>query len=100
MPSGRPPASSKAAARASGAEGQASGAPADGAQYSIRVTSRLTAIELDTLRMWERRYGFPRPQRASGGSRVYSESDVESLKLIRRALENGYRPGEVVGKYS
>lgn len=98
MPSGRPPASSKAAARASGAEGQASGAPADGAQYSIRVTSRLTAIELDTLRMWERRYGFPRPQRASGGSRVYSESDVESLKLIRRALENGYRPGEVVGK--
>ena len=70
----------------------------DEARYSIRVTSRLTAIELDTLRMWERRYGFPRPERTSGGSRVYSESDVESLKLIRRALEEGYRPGEVVGK--
>ena len=70
----------------------------DDARYSIRVTSRLTAIELDTLRMWERRYGFPRPERTSGGSRVYSESDVESLKLIRRALEQGYRPGEVVGK--
>ncbi len=71
---------------------------ADDARYSIRVTSRLTAIELDTLRMWERRYGFPRPERTSGGSRVYSESDVECLKLIRRALEAGYRPGEVVGK--
>ncbi len=70
----------------------------DEGRYSIRVTSRLTSIELDTLRMWERRYGFPRPQRTSGGSRVYSEADVEALKLIKRALDEGYRPGEVVGK--
>ncbi len=76
----------------------ASEPPEDDARYSIRVTSRLTSIELDTLRMWERRYGFPRPERTSGGSRVYSPSDVEALKLIRLALEQGYRPGEVVGK--
>jgi DNA-binding transcriptional MerR regulator/methylmalonyl-CoA mutase cobalamin-binding subunit len=68
------------------------------AHYSIRVTSRLTAVPLDTLRMWERRYGFPRPERTTGGSRVYREADVEALKLIRRALEQGYRPSEVVGK--
>jgi DNA-binding transcriptional MerR regulator/methylmalonyl-CoA mutase cobalamin-binding subunit len=67
-------------------------------RYSIRVTSRLTSIELDTLRMWERRYGFPRPKRTSGGGRLYSEADVEALKLIRRALDQGYRPGEVVGR--
>lgn len=73
-------------------------AESDEARYSIRVTSRLTAIELDTLRMWERRYGFPRPARTSGGSRVYSGSDVEALKLIRRAMQEGYRPGEIVGK--
>ena len=74
------------------------GAEPDAAKYSIRVTSRLTSIELDTLRMWERRYGFPRPERTSGGSRVYSEADVEALRLIKRALEQGYRPGEIVGK--
>ncbi|MDP9001070.1 MAG: MerR family transcriptional regulator [Myxococcota bacterium] len=62
------------------------------------MTSRLTGIELDTLRMWERRYGFPKPERSEGGSRVYSDADVESLKLISRALELGHRPGEVVGK--
>ena len=72
--------------------------PQTGARYSIRVTSRLTSIEIDTLRVWERRYGFPHPERTSGGSRVYSEADVEVLRLIRRALEHGYRPGEVVGK--
>ncbi len=48
--------------------------------------------------MWERRYGFPRPERTSGGSRVYSETDVEALRLIKRALDQGYRPGEIVGK--
>jgi hypothetical protein len=48
--------------------------------------------------MWERRYGFPRPDRTCGGSRVYSEADVETLRLIKRALDQGYRPGEIVGK--
>ena len=82
-----------------GAEGTERAGPAGPeARYSIRVTSRLTSIELDTLRMWERRYGFPRPQRTSGGSRVYSEAEVEALKLIKRALDQGYRAGEVVGK--
>ncbi len=70
----------------------------DASRHSIRVTSRRTGIELDTLRMWERRYGFPKPERSEGGSRVYSDADVESLKLISRALELGHRPGEVVGK--
>jgi methanogenic corrinoid protein MtbC1 len=69
-------------------------------RYSIRIASRLTAIELGTLRVWERRYGFPRPDRTSGGARMYSQADVEALKLIRRALELGYRPGDVVGKSS
>lgn len=71
---------------------------ASGTRHSIRVTSRLTSIELDTLRMWERRYGFPKPERTEGGSRVYTQEDVDALKLIRRALDLGYRPSEVVGK--
>jgi methanogenic corrinoid protein MtbC1 len=58
----------------------------------------MTAVELHTLRVWERRYGFPVPGRTGGGSRLYSDSDVESLKLIRRALALGYRPNEVVGR--
>lgn len=46
--------------------------------------------------MWERRYGFPIPQRRAGGSRVYTETDVARLELIARALAAGFRPGEVV----
>jgi len=58
----------------------------------------MTGISPHTLRMWERRYGFPVPDRTPGGARRYSVDDVEQLKLISRALEAGYRPNEVVGK--
>lgn len=63
---------------------------------SIRVVSNRTGIPADTLRMWERRYGFPKPERTPGGARVYSDDDVERLLLVNRALAEGYRPNEVV----
>ena len=63
---------------------------------SIRVVSNRTGIAADTLRMWERRYGFPRPARRPGGSRVYSEDDVARLHLVARAVNAGFRPSEVV----
>ncbi|MBK6512974.1 MAG: MerR family transcriptional regulator [Polyangiaceae bacterium] len=66
--------------------------------FPIRVASRMSGIEADTLRVWERRYGFPRPQRTQGGTRVYSRADVEVLKLIASALREGFRPSDVVGK--
>lgn len=62
----------------------------------IRVLARRTGIAPGTLRIWERRYGFPRPDRRPGGARVYLEADVAKLELVARALEAGFRPGDVV----
>lgn len=62
---------------------------------SIRVVANRTGIGPHTLRVWERRYGFPRPRRADG-VRAYSEEDIAKLKLVARALEAGFRAGEVV----
>jgi methanogenic corrinoid protein MtbC1 len=72
--------------------------PANGSAsgYSIRVVARMTGIPADTLRMWERRYGFPKPQRTSTGIRAYLSDDLERLQLIVRALAAGHRPGQVV----
>jgi DNA-binding transcriptional MerR regulator/methylmalonyl-CoA mutase cobalamin-binding subunit len=64
--------------------------------YSIRVASRLTGLSADTLRMWERRYGFPRPERNGSQIRVYSDADIERLALLARALKTGFRAGEVI----
>ncbi len=65
---------------------------------SIRVASRLTGVAADTLRMWERRYGFPKPERTSAGVRAYSSAEIDRLRLVARALREGYRPGEAIGK--
>lgn len=63
---------------------------------SISVVATRTGITVETLRAWERRYGFPRPARRSGGSRVYDEATVAKLQVVGRALAVGLRPGDVV----
>ncbi len=65
---------------------------------TIRDVEAQTRISKDTLRIWERRYAFPVPVRDVNGQRVYSEADLARLKLIKRLLERGHRPGAVVGR--
>lgn len=65
--------------------------------FSIAAVERETGLAKDTLRVWERRYGFPNPGRDESGDRLYSTMQVQQLKLIRRLLDSGMRPGKVVG---
>jgi MerR family transcriptional regulator, light-induced transcriptional regulator len=64
--------------------------------YSIGVVERDTGIGRDTLRVWERRYGFPEPLRNEKGERVYSETQLRRLQRIRRLLDQGMRPGKLL----
>ena len=63
---------------------------------SISAVERDTGLSKDTLRVWERRYGFPRPSRDSNGERVYPADQLEKLRVIRRLMDHGLRPGKVV----
>ncbi len=65
-------------------------------KLSIGALSRATGIPIDTLRTWERRYGFPVPERKPSGHRVYSVDAVIRLRRIAEALALGHRAGEVV----
>ncbi len=64
---------------------------------SIAAVERDTGLSKDTLRIWERRYGFPRPLRDNLGERAYPMEQVQKLRLLRRLLDAGHRPGKVVG---
>jgi DNA-binding transcriptional MerR regulator/methylmalonyl-CoA mutase cobalamin-binding subunit len=64
---------------------------------SISAVERDTGLSKDTLRVWERRYGFPNPGRDPLGERVYSPDQVDRLRLIRRLMDAGRRPGKIVG---
>ena len=63
---------------------------------SIGAVERDTGIARDTLRIWERRYGFPEPVRNEKGERSYPEEQLRRLQHIRRLLDQGLRPGKVV----
>ncbi len=63
---------------------------------SIAAVERDTGLSKDTLRVWERRYGFPTPERDSIGERAYPLEQVEKLRIIKRLMDAGHRPGRVV----
>ncbi len=63
---------------------------------SIAALALETGIAKDTLRMWERRYGFPQPVRSPRGERRYPAQQVTRLRQVRRLLDQGMRPGQVL----
>ena len=52
-------------------------------RYMISVAAELAGLHPQTLRMYEAR-GLVRPARTPGGTRLYSETDVNRLRLIQR----------------
>jgi methylmalonyl-CoA mutase cobalamin-binding subunit len=64
--------------------------------YSIAAVERDTGLSKDTLRVWERRYGFPQPLRDAFGERLYPAEQVEHLRLIKRLMDQGQRPGALL----
>ena len=47
---------------------------------SIAAVERDTGLSKDTLRVWERRYGFPQPDRDNNGERSYPHEQLEKLR--------------------
>jgi DNA-binding transcriptional MerR regulator len=64
--------------------------------FPINVVEKETNISKYLLRMWERRYSFPRPERDQKGERVYTSDDIEKLKLVKKLMEEGYRPSKII----
>ncbi|MEO6597866.1 MAG: MerR family transcriptional regulator [Planctomycetota bacterium] len=65
---------------------------------TIADVERDTGLSKDTLRVWERRYGFPRPRRDAVGERSYPLAQVEKLRVIKRLMDAGQRPGGLVSR--
>lgn len=70
--------------------------PLDPLGVGIAAVERDTGLSKDLLRVWERRYGFPNPGRDGFGERVYPSDQVEKLRLVRRLMGVGHRPGKII----
>ncbi len=62
---------------------------------SIGTVERMTGINANTLRMWERRYGLGPSSRSQGGQREYSMTDVDHLRLLKKLINHGMRIGDI-----
>jgi DNA-binding transcriptional MerR regulator/methylmalonyl-CoA mutase cobalamin-binding subunit len=72
--------------------------PADPPNLALNISAveREAGLSKDVLRMWERRYGFPRPSRDGNGERQYSAPEIAKLRAIKRLMDVGLRPGKII----
>jgi len=66
-------------------------------RHPIRVVSARTGLPQDVIRIWERRYRCVCPPRGTTGRRLYTDEDVERLRLLKQAVCAGRRISDVAG---
>jgi len=63
--------------------------------HPIQVVTRRTGVSADVLRVWEKRYAVVTPIRSASGRRLYSDADIERLRLLVQATHTGRPIGQV-----
>lgn len=59
-------------------------------RHPIGYVTRQTGLTPHVIRVWERRYGAVKPHRTDTNRRLYSDDDIERLKLLKRATASGH----------
>ncbi|MEO0017282.1 MAG: hypothetical protein RLZZ522_565, partial [Verrucomicrobiota bacterium] len=63
--------------------------------HSIQSVVRLTGLSAHVIRIWEQRYAAVEPSRTPTKRRLYTQSDVARLRLLRGATQAGHRIGQI-----
>ena len=66
------------------------------AVHPISVVAERTGLTPDVLRVWERRYGVVVPDRDEAGRRLYTDGDIERLRLLARLTASGRSIGQLL----
>jgi MerR family transcriptional regulator, light-induced transcriptional regulator len=59
------------------------------AALTIREVAARSGVPAGTLRMWEERYGFPKPERLPSGHRRFTDDHVEAVRAVVAARDSG-----------
>jgi len=68
---------------------------ADEAKYRVGMVSKMTGLSTHTLRMWEKRYATVLPKRTEAGGRLYTDADIERLRLLHKLVQSGHSIGGI-----
>ena len=58
-------------------------------KFTVNEVEDRTKVPASTLRQWERRYGFPVPERSESGYRLYSDEDIRAIEAMKRRIAEG-----------
>ena len=64
-------------------------------QYRSGEAARLADMPVATLRVWEQRYGVVSPHTSESGQRLYSDQDVDRLRLLKALVKSGHAIGTI-----
>jgi DNA-binding transcriptional MerR regulator/methylmalonyl-CoA mutase cobalamin-binding subunit len=64
-------------------------------KYPIKVVSQMTGLSVFVIRAWEKRYDVVTPSRTETNRRLYSEEDIEKLRLLNEAVQKGHNIGGI-----
>ena len=64
-------------------------------RHPIQIAARYSGLSLDLVRAWEKRYSVVQPIRANNGKRLYSDTDIQHLTLLKQVTQFGRRIGDV-----
>lgn len=59
------------------------------------MVSKMTGLSTHSLRMWEKRYAAVVPKRTEAGGRLYTDADVERLRLLHQLVASGHSIGGI-----
>jgi len=57
--------------------------------YTVNEVEERTGVPAATLRQWERRYGFPLPERSESGYRLYGDADLRHIRAMKQHIDDG-----------
>ncbi len=65
--------------------------------FPIGFVSLRTGLSTHVIRAWERRYNAVAPQRSASGRRLFTQSDIDRLRLLARLIQNGHSISHIAG---
>lgn len=64
-------------------------------RHPINYVAKRTGLSTHVIRVWERRYGAVKPVRTETNRRLYSDADIDRLRLLRAVTEAGHSIGHI-----
>lgn len=67
-------------------------------EYTMQAVVSRTGVPADTIRSWERRYGFPHPGRDGTNHRVYSDADIRAILRLTELKADGWTTSQAIAR--